>query len=162
MMGFSKNVVYHTSVPIKQSPEFYNRWYNTISEFIYGQLKDVEVSFVGHSKSLESIVSEFCTEEFKVKTYNGIFCCYHVCYLSLEQFGLLVQNSEFYLGHIILVKGKQSIEDINNIALNWQKELVLSGKEIFKMDNDGYSFYHYNPTNDDFSVVFNQFMNDFN
>lgn len=158
LINASRNIVFSADVPIKQSQEFYGKWYDVISVFLYQQLKEVELSFLGCYKPAESIANEFCAENCKIKNYNSTLYYYSSSSLSLDQIRLLVSDSEFYLGNIILIKGKQSLEDVGFIALDWKRELALSGKEIFRMDNDGHSFYCYNPTDDNFSTVFNQFV----
>ncbi len=65
--------------------------------------------------------------------------------VTTEQLDLLVASDEFYLGLIVLAIGRLSQSDVENMVLCWQKDIVQSGVEFFRMDSDGLCFYWYNP-----------------
>lgn len=160
-INLSKNTLYNVSIPIKKSIEYYEKWYKNVSEFMYSCLENEEVSFLSFDSPDKSIGSDFCTNNYKIKTYNNTFYYYHSAYLSDENINLLVNDSEFNLGNIIVIKGSYDKDIIHSLSLCWEKELIIANKEIFKMDSDGLSFYWYNPKSNLAEANFESFVKNF-
>lgn len=160
-INLSKNILYNADVPIKKSKEYYEKWYENISNFMYSCLKEEEVSFLSVDPPDKSIGGDFCANNYKIKTYSNTFYYYHSAYLSNENISLLVNDSEFNLGNIIVIKGSYDRDSIHLLSLCWEKELITANKEIFKMDNDGLCFYWYNPKSNLAENNFESFVKNF-
>ena len=159
-INITRNVLYRADIPIKQSAEIYDKWYADISDFLFEYLKDSEVTFLSSYSPDKSIGDEFCEHSYKIKTYDNTFYYYKSTYLSKENIDLLVSDSEFNLGNIILINGTYDIDDAGLIALCWEKELITSDIEIFKLGNDGYTFYCYNADNQIFDKTYQKFLSE--
>lgn len=157
-INFSKNTLYSAGVPIKQSKEYYEKWYDNISNFMYSCFGNEEVSFLSYYNPEKSIGDDFCSKSFKIKTFDNTLYYYYSCFLSKENTNLLVQDEEFYLGNIIVVKGSFDKDAAYILSLCWEKELITSDKEIFRMGNDGYYFYCYNIMSENFEKIFEKFI----
>jgi len=157
-INLTKNILCSVDIPIKQSSEIYDKWYDSISDFMFEYLKNKEVSFLSYDVPGKSIGDDFCEDNYKIKTYNNTFYYYKSASLSKENIGLLVRDPEFYLGTIILINGIYNPEEADLIARCWEKELITSNKEIFKMDSDGYCFYCYNMNSKSFEDSFQNFL----
>lgn len=157
-INFSKNILYSAGVPIKQSKEYYEKWHENVSDFIYSCLGNEEVSFLSYFAPDESIGDDFCQNNFKVKTFENTLYYYYSCFLSKENIDLLIRDHEFYLGNIIIVKGSFDKDTAYILALCWEKELITSDKEIFRMGNDGNYLYYYNMGDVNRDSIFDEFV----
>ncbi|HFG0566806.1 hypothetical protein LIS90_13380 [Flavobacterium psychrophilum] len=160
-INLSKNILYNVDVPIGKSKEYYEKWYENVSKFMYSCLENEEVSFLGYYPPDKSIGDDFCPNNYKIKTYSNTFYYYHSAYLSNDNVSLLVKDDEFNLGNIIVIKGSYDKDVIYLLSLCWEKELITANKEIFKMDSDGLSFYWYNPKSNLAENDFKSFANNF-
>jgi hypothetical protein len=157
-INFSKNTLHIANVPIKQTKDVYDIWYESISNFIYECIKNEEISFLSHYPPDKSIGDDFCSNNLKIKTYDNTFYYYFSNCLTIDNIKLLIKDEEFYLGNIILIKGSCNKDSAYLLALYWEKELIISGKEIFRMGDDGYSFYCYNIADENFNTNFKNFI----
>lgn len=163
MMIFNKYIVLNIDFPNRYSTEYDNLKYDAIASFIYSQMEDGKCSLFEMEPTKNSIIYDI-TSLYKETKINSKNCLYtNGINLSKVDIRNLVEESDFYLGHLLIIISELNEEKIIDLVNLWNDEVYKTGLEFFKMDSDGLSFYWYNPINslaeNDFKNMINVFGN---
>ena len=129
-----------------------------ISDFIFRQVQGKAVFLFEMSPTKTSILYDIDPES-EYHTINSRKVIY-TKYLNLSKkvISMIVEDESFYLGHLLIIIGTFSRNNISNM---WEN-LLETGIEYFKMGNDGESFYWCNPQINSAEEEFKLFINELN
>lgn len=93
----------------------------------------------------DSLIYEVSNKHCLTKVF-GKKCLYTLAPLILtkEHLTLLVENSDFYLGHVAIVLSELNENLVDSLAIYWEKEIIRTGAKLIRMDSDGLSLLFYN------------------
>jgi hypothetical protein len=130
----------------EMNPQKWNFWVDSVSKIIFEQKqsKNLYILTLGPNKS--NSIGFDIGEIWKEDKFNSVkYLLTDLSKTSFSDITQLVDTDEFYLGSIILLLNQPSEEEIKKIIIHWNRDLINSGVEFFKMDTDGCCFYWYNP-----------------
>jgi hypothetical protein len=130
----------------EMNSENWSFWIANISKIIFEQkqLRGLYILTLGQNES--NSIGFDIGAVWKVGKFNSVkYLVTDLSTASIEDITLMIDTDEFYLGSIILLLEKPSEDEIKKIIILWNRDLINSGVEFFKMDSDGNCFYWYNP-----------------
>ena len=129
-----------------------------ISDFIFRQVQGKSV-FLFEMKPTKTSILYDIDPESEYHTINSRKVIYTKnLNLSKKVISMIVEDESFYLGHLLIIIGTFSRNNISNM---WEN-LLETGIEYFKMGNDGESFYWCNPQINSAEEEFKLFINELN
>ena len=129
-----------------------------ISDFIFRQVQGKSV-FLFEMKPTKTSILYDIDPESKYHSINLRKIIYTKnLNLSKKVISMIVEDESFYLGHLLIIIGTFSRNNISNM---WEN-LLETGIEYFKMGNDGESFYWCNPQINSAEEEFKLFINELN
>lgn len=160
-MDFNKYSVLNADFSNNYNLEYEKLKYSFITNFIYTHIQNKKCFLFEMMPKNNSILYEVTSSNKEIKI-NGKKCLYTSnINLSKEDICKIINEEEFYLGHLLIVINEISENNLFNIANLWSNEIFKTGLEFFKMDSDGLSFYWYNPKDNFAEIDFQTFINDF-
>lgn len=127
---------------IKPVDSLFEDWLGEVSKYIYSRIGGQNITLINFERSdLSSILTEFISGQVLSNINNKIYEYTTICNVSEDVINLIVNSEEFYLGYVCLVIGTLNKSEIENIIIQNNKDLYLTGKQIIKMGFDGNYLY---------------------
>ena len=158
----NKYIVLNADLAINSKIKESKIWSDSIVNFIYEQIQQNEYSLFELSPTNHSIIYDL-DQNCKETKINSKRCLYiNGVSLSKKDLQSIVLTDDFYLGNLIIIRKTINEADILNIVNFWDKNIFETGLEIFSVDNDGLSFYWYNPKDKIAEEKFDSFISELN
>jgi len=118
---------------------------NHIVDLIYPILKERFAYLFEYKPQKHSLIYEL-SNSYQMKKILGKKFLYTTKSIQLtkEDLILIVETSDFYLGHLAIIISELEEEKIDSLVVFWENEIIRAGLKMIRMDSDGLSLLFYN------------------
>lgn len=148
MQPLRKYILLESSVAHTANQETTELWKTRLTEFVFNYFNSFPATLLSLNPSESNIgndIGECVRGNITSKRYL-------ISYISTLKRSLIVdllEDSDFYLGHSLLIKGIRDLTMCKELLFAWDSYLLNTGQEFFRMGADGLAFYWYSPSNID-------------
>lgn len=161
MVSFNKYTVLNIDFSNNYSIEYDTLKYDAVANFIYSQIENHKCFLFEMKPTTNSIIYDITTLHKEAKINSKV--CLYTDNINLSKVDIrkIVEEGDFYLGHLLIVISELKEEKIVDLVNLWNDGIYKTGLEFFKIDSDGLSFYWYNPSSNLAESNFKTIMDNF-